>query len=668
VGDLVVHKDHGIGRYLGLQTLTINENQHDCLIIEYHDGNKLYLPVENMELISRYGNNSLIIQLDSLGSKNWLTKTGKVKKRIQLIADYLIELAAKRSQQEGDIFKKNEIDYKHFCQRFPYVETDDQFQAIEDVFRDLSNGKPMDRLICGDVGFGKTEVALRAAFLAANNKKQVAIVTPTTLLCRQHFQTFLKRFVETPYRIAMLSRLMTERQLRHVKEDIKNGSVDILVATHSILAKDVEFKDLGLLIIDEEQHFGVNQKEKLKQNTPNVHSLTLSATPIPRTLQMSLTGVRDLSLITTPPVDRLPVRTFVLEEDPITLKEAILREIHRGGQVFYVCPHIEDQDYLERFLKDMLPDLRFAIVNGRMKPSALEDTISNFCERRYDLLLSTNIIESGIDMPSVNTIILHKAHLFGLSALYQLRGRVGRSKIQAFAYFTVPAHKNLTDQATKRLKILQSLDTLGGGFNLANHDLDLRGAGNIVGEEQSGHIKEVGMELYQQLLQETILKTKANLLGQVYEEEWTPQINLGGAVLIPERYIADLGLRLNLYKRLSNITDSSEIHSFSAELVDRFGKFPQEVKNLLEVCDLKILSKKAHVEKIEVGPKGFLLSFHNNIFPNGDKLLKWLQSDGVAQIAKLRPDQKIFFQFKADDLRKRYAICRKVLMNLIELS
>ncbi|MBP9752259.1 MAG: transcription-repair coupling factor [Proteobacteria bacterium] len=666
-GDLIVHKDHGIGRYLGLVTLDINENPHDCLILEYDGGNKLYLPVENMELISKYGNASALVQLDKLGTSSWKTKTGKVKKRIQLIADYLIEIAAKRSTLKGDVLTLDEKEYKEFCHRFPYVETDDQYIAIEDTFNDLTSGKPMDRLICGDVGFGKTEVALRAAYLAVSNQKQVAIVTPTTLLCRQHFRTFEKRFLDMPYKIAYLSRLLTDKQSKELKWDVKEGKVDILIATHAILAKDVDFKDLGLLIVDEEQHFGVNQKERLKQNHSNIHCLTLSATPIPRTLQMSLTGVRELSLITTPPVDRLPVRTFVLEQDPVALKEAILRECHRGGQVFYVCPHIEDQKQIQAFLKEILPNLRVVTVNGRMVPHDIEDAVSDFCDRHFDVLLATNIIESGIDMPSVNTIILHKAHLFGLATLYQLRGRVGRSKIQAYAYFTVPEHKILSENATKRLKILQSLDTLGAGFNLANHDLDLRGGGNLVGEEQSGHMKEVGMELYQQLLQETILKTKANLMGEVYEEDWMPQINLGGAVLIPERYISDLGLRLNLYKRLSAITDSQEINSFAVELVDRFGKFPMEVKNLLEVCDLKLLSKKAHVEKVEVGPKGFLLTFHNNMFSNPQKLLTWLQSKDVAPIVKFRADQKLFVQFKPEDFKKSYLICRKFLLNLLEL-
>jgi transcription-repair coupling factor (superfamily II helicase) len=664
VGDLIVHKDHGIGRYLGLESIHISDRPHDCIILEYDQGTRLYLPVENMELISRYGNETALTQLDRLGSATWKTKKGKAKKRIELIAHYLIETAAKRSKLVAEEIKIPEGAYANFCHQFPYVETNDQSEAIDDIIKDLSSGKPMDRLICGDVGFGKTEVALRAAFLAVSGGKQVAVITPTTLLCRQHTQTFMNRFQFEKYNIAQLSRLISPKNLKKVKLGLQEGSVDIVVGTHSLLGKEIVFKNLGLVIVDEEQHFGVNQKEKLKEKYPHLHVLTLTATPIPRTLQMSFTGVRDLSLITTPPVDRLPVRTFVLEEDATTIKEAILRELHRGGQIFYVCPHVKNQQGIEDMLKTILPDLRFKTVNGQMDAVQLEDTISAFCERHYDLLLATNIIESGIDMPSVNTIILHNSHLFGLAQLYQLRGRVGRAKVQAYAYFTIPKQRALTEQANKRLKVLQSLDSLGAGFHLANHDLDIRGSGNILGEEQTGHMKEIGVDLYQQLLQETILMIKAKESGETYQEDWTPQISLGCAVLIPEQYIQDLSVRLSLYKRLASFTEIEEIHAFAAELVDRFGKFPMEVKNLLQVSEIKMLSKKTHVEKIDVGPKGFLLSFFNNNFPNPVGLLKWLQSKQMNAHCKIRNDQKLFVQFDGDDIKKRYSICKKFLLHL----
>ncbi|MDP2193027.1 MAG: helicase-related protein, partial [Alphaproteobacteria bacterium] len=463
--------------------------------------------------------------------------------------------------------------------------------AIADVENDLSSGKPMDRLVCGDVGFGKTEVALRAAFLAACHGKQVAILTPTTLLCRQHTKNFMDRFHGTPYKVGQLSRFVTASEAEKVRQGIKDGSIHILIATHALIKSDLHFKDLGLFIIDEEQHFGVKQKEKLRLQYPDVHSLTLTATPIPRTLQLSLSGVRDLSLITTPPMDRLAVRTFVAPEDSDLIKDAILKECHRGGQVFYVCPHVADQPRLAEKLKTMLPDLRFAVVNGTLSGAAMEGILNDFADRHYDLLLATNILESGIDMPSVNTIILHQAHLFGLAQLYQLRGRVGRSKIQAYAYFTVPKERGLTDNAIKRLEILQSLDKLGAGFNLASHDMDIRGGGNILGEEQSGHIKEVGIEMYQRLLQEAILIARAESQGDSLVQDWTPQINLGCAILIPQDYVSDLTLRLGLYKRLSSFTSIEEIDAFAAEMVDRFGKLPLEVRHLLQVYELKLMCK-----------------------------------------------------------------------------
>lgn len=664
--DLIVHKDHGIGRYLGLEGIDIGGVLHDCLILEYDQGNRLYLPVENMDLISRYGSASAFTQLDRLGSQNWKNKKGQAKKRIEVIAQYLIETAAKRATLEGEVFTIPEKSYHHFCSQFPYKETEDQHHAIHDVIDDFSSGKPMDRLVCGDVGFGKTEVALRAAFLALAAKKQVAVITPTTLLCRQHSLTFLKRFQHEKYCIEQLSRLVPYQKAKQITKGLADGTVDLVVGTHGLLNKQISFKNLGLIIVDEEQHFGVQQKESLKTKYPNIHVLTLTATPIPRTLQLSFSGVRDLSLITTHPVDRMPVRTFIMDENPVVIKEAILREIHRGGQVFYVCPHIKNQKKIADMLKDLMPDLRFITVNGRMDHNDLEDAVTAFCDRQYDLLLATNIIESGIDMPSVNTIILHHAHLFGLAQLYQLRGRVGRSKMQAYAYFTVPQSSELTEQAHKRLKILQSLDTLGAGFHLASHDLDIRGSGNILGEEQSGHVKEVGVDLYQKMLQETMVMLKAKEVGEEYQQEWSPQINLGGAVLIPDSYIQDLSVRLSLYKRLSSFKDIDEIHPFAAELVDRFGKFPIEVKNLLHVTELKLLCKQTYVEKLEVGPKGFMVGFFQNYFPQPQKLLSWLQSEKMNKICKLRSDQKIFVQFQEDDLKKRYVVTRKFLLHLRE--
>ncbi|HCU07178.1 MAG TPA: transcription-repair coupling factor [Holosporales bacterium] len=667
VYDLVVHCDHGIARYLGLQTMQVQDMEHDCLVLEYEGGNKLFLPVENMELITRYGGDSSFTQLDSLGNKKWATKKGKVKKRVQLIAAYLLKLAAERIQKVGDIFSSLKNDYKEFCNRFPYDETDDQLSTIEDVTKDFSSGKPMDRLVCGDVGFGKTEIALRAAFLAVSHGKQVAILTPTTLLCRQHTKSFIERFDGTPYKIAQLSRFVPHAKAQQIKQDVKDGKIDILIATHAIIRGDIDFKNLGLFIIDEEQHFGVKQKEKLRVEYPDVHSLTLTATPIPRTLQLSLSGVRDLSLIMTPPQDRLAVRTFITPEDSVLIEEAILKECNRGGQIFYVCPHVADQAKIAARLKNILPDLRFATVNGQMTGPAMEKILNDFADRHYDLLLATNILESGIDMPSVNTIILHHSHLFGLSQLYQLRGRVGRAKIQSYAYFTVPANKKMTDNATKRLEILQSLDKLGSGFNLASHDMDIRGGGNILGEEQSGHIKEVGIEMYQRLLQEAILIAKAEKTGDIIQEDWSPQINLGSAILIPADYVDDLTLRLGLYKRLSTFTSVEEIDNFAAELVDRFGKMPLEVNNLLQVYELKLICKRAFINTLDVGPKGFLIGFHENKFPNFDGLITFLQGKEMAKRTKIRSDHKIFINFESGDLQNRFLVCQKICKKLLNL-
>ena len=439
----------------------------------------------------------------------------------------------------------------------------------------------MDRLICGDVGFGKTEVALRAAFATAINGKQTAIVVPTTLLARQHHANFTQRFAGLPVRIGRLSRMVPAAEQRETKKGLAEGGVDIVVGTHAVLGKTVQFKDLGLVVIDEEQHFGVGHKERLKELRSEVHVLTLSATPIPRTLQLAMTGVRDLSIIATPPVDRLAVRTFVSPFDALIVREALLRERYRGGQSFFVCPRIEDLDECAAFLREKVPEVKFVVAHGQLAMSELEDKIGAFYDGKYDILLSTSIVESGLDIPRANTLIVHRADMFGLAQLYQLRGRVGRSKVRAYAIFTTPPGKPVTPQASKRLTALQSLDTLGAGFQLASHDLDLRGAGNLLGEEQSGHIKEVGYELYQQMVQDAVERLKAGV-EEPAQDLWSPTISLGSPVTIPEGYIADLTMRLSLYRRLSALENEAEIDAMGAEIVDRFGPPPPEVDLLLE--------------------------------------------------------------------------------------
>lgn len=645
IGDYVVHREHGIAKYQGLQTVGVNDQHHDCLVLEYADKNKLFLPVENLELLSRYGSDDMVVELDRLGTAHWQNRKAKVRKRLLIIADYLIKLAAERSLQEGETFLTPKV-YDEFCARFPYPETDDQLRAIEEVLGDLASGKPMDRLVCGDVGFGKTEVALRAAFAVAATGKQVVIVTPTTLLCRQHFQNFFNRFHGFGLRVVQLSRLVKASDTKRIREEIKNGNAKVIIATHAILSEKTEFHDLGLLIIDEEQHFGVKQKEKLKKLKPNVHILTLTATPIPRTLQLALAGVRELSLIATPPIDRLSIRTFIMPFDPVTIKEALMREYHRGGQSFFVVPRIEDIKSAKETLEALLPDFRIAAAHGQLPATELENIISDFCDRKYDILLATNIVESGIDMPWVNTIILHRADRFGLAQLYQLRGRVGRTKIQAYAYLTLPPEAIINDTAKKRLEVMQSLDQLGAGFKLASHDMDIRGCGNVVGEEQSGHIKEVGVELYQTLLHEAILQVRAEQnQATVAVDEWIPQLNLGLSLLIPETYISDLSLRLSLYRRLAALTSSEEIHAFAAELVDRFGKIPHECENLLKIVELKIACKGLNIEKVDAGPKGLVIGFYKNLFAKPETLLAYIQSPDARKLAdiRIRPDQKVTF-------------------------
>jgi transcription-repair coupling factor (superfamily II helicase) len=660
-GDLVVHVDHGIGRFTGLQAIEAAGAPHDCLEIHYAEDTKLFLPVENVDLLSRYGSEESGVELDRLGGGNWQARKARMKSRIREIAGELIKIAAERQLREAPRLAVGPGAYDEFCAGFPYEETDDQLAAIDATIKDIGSGRPMDRLICGDVGFGKTEVALRAAFIAAVSCKQTAVIVPTTLLARQHFKTFTERFRGFPINVAQASRLVPAAKLVEVRAGLVDGSVDIVIGTHALLGKAIKFKDLGLLVVDEEQHFGVAHKEKLKALRSEVHVLTLTATPIPRTLQLALTGVRDLSIIASPPVDRLAVRTFVTPFDPITVREALLREKYRGGQAFYVCPRIEDLAGAKDFLDKNVPEVRVAVAHGQMPPTVLDDIMSAFYDGKYDVLLSTTIIESGLDIPTANTLIVHRADRFGLAQLYQLRGRVGRAKLRAYALLTLPAQQKITAQAERRLKVLQSLDTLGAGFQLASHDLDIRGAGNLLGEEQSGHIKEVGFELYQQMLEEAVMSLKAGITAPV-ADRWSPQITIGTPVLIPEDYVADLSVRLALYRRLAEIEDEREIDAFAAELVDRFGKLPHEVEHLLQVVAIKALSRRANVEKVEAGPKGVVLAFRDNIFANPEALIAYIRDND----ARVRPDQKVVFfedwQRPVERLKGTAAILRKLVL------
>jgi transcription-repair coupling factor (superfamily II helicase) len=664
-GDLVVHVDHGIGRFSGLRAIEAAGAPHDCLEIHYAGGDKLFLPVENIELLSRYGSEGAAVELDRLGGTAWQARKARMKNRIREIAGELIKVAAERQLREAPRLTVATGLYDEFCAGFPYEETDDQDVSIAAVLNDLSSGRPMDRLVCGDVGFGKTEVALRAAFIAAMNGKQVAVVVPTTLLARQHFKTFSDRLRGYPVHVAQASRLVAASELAKVKKGLADGTVDIVIGTHALLAKSIVFKDLGLIVVDEEQHFGVAHKERLKQLHAEVHVLTLTATPIPRTLQLALSGVREMSIIATPPVDRLAVRTFVSPFDALMVRETLLRERYRGGQSFFVCPRIEDLAETKDFLDKTVPEVRVAVAHGQMPARMLEDIMAAFYDGKFDVLLSTTIVESGLDIPTANTLVVHRADMFGLAQIYQLRGRVGRSKLRAYALLTLPSGRRITPQAERRLKVLQSLDMLGAGFQLASHDLDIRGAGNLLGDEQSGYIKEVGYELYQQMLEEAVLSMKAGISAPV-ADKWSPQITIGTAVLIPEDYVTDLPVRLGLYRRLAEIEDERAIEAFAAELVDRFGPLPEEVDYLLQVVAIKALCRRANVERIEVGPKGAVLAFRDGVFSNPEGLISYIAKHPEG--ARVRPDMKVVFFDEWDAPRARLKGATGILRALVSMA
>ena len=658
-GDLVVHVDHGVGRYLGLEVIQAAGAAHECLKIEYAEGALLYLPVTNIELLSKFGHEEGL--LDKLGGGAWQAKKARLKERIRQIADKLIRIAAERALRSAPILEPPADMWDAFCARFPYQETDDQLAAIADTMEDLARGTPMDRLICGDVGFGKTEVAMRAAFAAATSGVQVAVIAPTTLLARQHAASFRERFKGFPVNVRALSRFVSAKEAAATRDGLARGEVDIVVGTHAVLAKGVRFKNLGLLIIDEEQKFGVAHKERLKQLRSDVHVLTLTATPIPRTLQMSLSGVRDLSIIGTPPVDRLAIRTYVSEFDAVTIREALLREHYRGGQSFVVVPRISDLAEMEEFLKDQVPEVSFITAHGQMAAGELDDRMNAVYDSKFDVLLATTIVESGLDIPTANTMVVWRADMFGLAQLYQIRGRVGRSKVRAYAYLTTKPRAKLTPHAEKRLRVLGSLDTLGAGFTLASQDLDIRGAGNLIGEEQSGNMREVGYELYQQMLEEQIARIKSGEAEGVLDDDgqWAPQINLGVPVMIPEDYVPDLDVRLGLYRRLSDLSTKVELEGFAAELIDRFGPLPKEVNTLMLVVRIKAMCKRAGIAQLDAGPKGATIRFHNDKFASPEGLVEFIENQrGLAKVKDNKIVVRRDWAKEADKIRGAFAIAR----------
>ncbi|ARJ70542.1 transcription-repair coupling factor [Paracoccus contaminans] len=664
-GDLVVHVEHGIGRYTGLETIRALGVPHDCVALEYAGGDRLYLPVENIELLTRYGHEEGL--LDKLGGGAWQARKARLKERIRQIADRLMRVAAERMLRAAPVLEPERHEWEAFAARFPWTETDDQAAAIADVAEDMAAGRPMDRLVVGDVGFGKTEVAMRAAFLAASQGKQVAVVAPTTLLARQHYRSFAERFRGTAINVRPLSRFVSAKDAAATRAGLADGSVDIVVGTHAVLAKQVRFKDLGLLVIDEEQHFGVAHKERLKELRSDIHVLTLTATPIPRTLQLSLTGVRDLSVIGTPPVDRLAIRTYVSEFDSVTIREALLREKYRGGQSFLVVPRLSDLPEVEDWLREHVPEVSYLVAHGQLAAGDLDQRMNAFYDGGHDVLLATSIVESGLDIPRANTMVVWRADMFGLAQLYQIRGRVGRSRTRAYCYLTTKPRVPLTPQAMRRLKFLGSIDSLGAGFNLASQDLDLRGAGNLLGEEQSGHIKEVGFELYQAMLEETIAKLKSGEIEGTPDDEWAPQLTLGVPVTIPESFIPDLDVRLDLYRRLSQLTTKVELEGFAAELIDRFGPLPREVNTLLLVIRIKAMAKKANIASLVAGPKGATIQFHQDKFPNPGGLVEYLQEQkGAARISDNKLVVSAPWPTDADRIKGAFAIAKDLALKIRE--
>ncbi|MGO9611743.1 MAG: transcription-repair coupling factor [Dissulfurispiraceae bacterium] len=632
-GDFVVHEDHGIGKFIGVQRQKAGDIEEDLITIEYAHGDRLYMPFQGIQKIQKYSvGEDYVPLLNRLGGKRWQKTKANAKKGIRQMTEKLLKLYAERTVSRGFVFSEDTALHREFDAFFPYEETPDQIRASSEIKKFMHSDKVMDMLLCGDVGYGKTEVAMKAAFRAVYDGKQVAVLVPTTLLAEQHFRTFKTRFSGFPVKIDYLSRFKTKDEIKNCKNALSRGALDIVIGTHMLLSGDVQFFDLGLLILDEEHRFGVNQKEKLKELKKNADVLTLTATPIPRTLHMSLSGIREMSVIETPPEERLAVRSFVTLEDDNTIKEAIERELKREGQIFFVHNRIKDIDIISDHLKGLVPKARITSAHGQMKEAELEKIMINFLNKNVDVLVSTSIIGSGLDIPSCNTIIIDRSDTFGLSDLYQLRGRVGRGRLQAYAYFLIPGEEIISNEAKKRIKAIQEMSYLGAGFRLALKDLEIRGAGNLLGSEQSGHIYKVGFDMYTEMLEKTV----AELRGQSVVDEVEPQITLRISAFIPEDYIADVTLRLNVYRRLSSIRSIDTLMEVKDELIDRFGKIPETVDHLLNIVRIRLLAKLLFIKKVSGLGGRFRFSFLPDSESNGripvdffDKILKILFSLSV---------------------------------------
>jgi transcription-repair coupling factor (superfamily II helicase) len=664
VGEWVVHVEHGIGVYKGIAELKVAGHTKDFLQIEYQEGDKLYVPIDDLHLVQKFiGGEKFKPKVDKLGSQFWKTTKKKVKKQVEDIAKELLEIYAEREMAEGYAYAPEDELFREMESRFEYEETEGQSEAIEAVLSDLRSEKPMDRVICGDVGFGKTEVAIRASFKVIMENRQVALLVPTTILAQQHLKTFQARFADYPINVEMLSRFRSKEEQKRIVEGVKKGSVDIIVGTHRLLQKDLAFRDLGLLIIDEEHRFGVKHKEQLKQTRKNIDVLTLSATPIPRTLYMATTGIRDLSIINTPPLDRFAVKTSVVKFKDMLIRKAVMEELERGGQVFFVHNFVHNIGVVYDHLSKLVPDARIAVAHGRMDGKTLEKIMFDFIDKKYDILLSTNIIESGLDISNVNTIFINNAHRMGLAELYQLRGRVGRSTRQAYAYLLVPKDEVLKKDSLLRLKVIEELSELGSGFHVANYDLEIRGAGNLLGSEQSGNINLIGFELYCQMLEDAINDLK-NTGGTPREEEIIPEINIPVDAFIPDTYIEDPAQKLLMYKRLSKVRNEAELADMEDELKDRYGEVPGPLGNLLEIISLKSLLFLLKVRKIEQSRKQFTLHITDRTPINMENLLR-LVKEGKEKV-KLLPDGRIIMETEKHG-RDAIAFTRNILMHIVTI-
>jgi len=636
-GDFMVHTDFGVGLYRGLQHLAFDGVGGDFILLEYAGADRLYLPVDRINLVQRYvGAEGIEPSLDRLGGAGWDRKKAKAREAIEEMAEELLRIYASRQVHEGFAFTPPDDLYREFEASFAYEETPDQLAAIEDVLGDMVSSRPMDRLVCGDVGYGKTEVAMRGAFKAVMDGKQVAVLVPTTVLAQQHLETFRKRFAAYPVTVEAVSRFRTPREQKEILEMAKNGKVDIVIGTHRLLQKDVAFKDLGLVIVDEEHRFGVSHKEKLKQFRAVVDVLTLSATPIPRTLNMSLSGIRDLSIIDTPPVDRLAIKTFVARFNDELIREAVMRELRRGGQVFFVHNRVQSIGAMAEYLNRLIPEAKLAVGHGQMQEKALEEVMLGFMHGEFNLFLSTTIIESGLDIPSANTMIINRADTFGLAQLYQLRGRVGRSSQRAYAYFLIPGEGTISSDARERLRIIQELTELGAGFRIAMHDLEIRGAGDFLGSRQSGNIAAVGFELYSELLEEAV----SRLRGEEIQERIEPELNLKVPAFIPEEYVPDPNQRLIVYKRLVQATCEEDVDAIGDELLDRFGKLPLPVLYLLESMKLRIHLRALLVRRLEFDGRRIVIAFHGKTPVSPDTIIGLIRK--APDVYRFTPDFVLF--------------------------